>query len=240
MVDSWVRLSGRDARVVLVRVVGEDVHQRPVAPALPVRGPHVAQEGGRRMRVPRQLGPVAAPGGEGAAEHVDVFGHGLERVVALAEEQLVVARGDVLAVRPELRHPETVDVRLVSDDEVPHRQAARERGGVGGEVAPLLGGVGRGRAAGLVDGDEEAHVGVPRRLGDVAQSRELAAASARSRPAPRSTRCGSRRTPRRGPPRPVRGPRRAREASSRPRPPRRGTRIPRPRRRRRRRRRCSR
>jgi hypothetical protein len=72
-----------------------------------------------------------------------------------------------------LRHPEAVEVRLVADDEVAHGELPRERGDVGGELAPLLVALRRGAAAGVVDGEEEADVELLGRVRDVAQDVEL-------------------------------------------------------------------
>ena len=70
------------------------------------------------MRVASGIRLVAAAWRQRAPVHDGVCAHSLHRVVGVSEELLVRAGGDVLAVRPELRQPEAVDVRLVADDEV--------------------------------------------------------------------------------------------------------------------------
>src|SRR2546421_6415558 len=111
---------GRLARVVAVRVEGELVHDRLRPPARLVRRTHVRDERGRGVRVAPGVRPVDAARRDGAAEHGDLRGHGLERVVRLREERLVGGRGHVASVQAELRQPVAVQVRLVADDVVAH------------------------------------------------------------------------------------------------------------------------
>ena len=142
-------------------MVGERVHHRLVPSALAVVGAEVADELGRGVRVPRGIGIVSAPRRECPSDDADVVGHGLEGVVRLGKQRQVVARGDVLAVRPELRQPEAVEVRLVADDEVAVLgNLARERGCVGGELRPQRRRARRGAAADMLDDQERANVGL--------------------------------------------------------------------------------
>ena len=99
---------------------------------------------------------------------------GLERVVGLRQQPLVVAGGDVGAGRAELRPPEAVEVRLVADDEVVDvRQLLRERGAEGGVLRACLGRHRRRLRAPLVDGEDYPDPVELRRVGRVLQHREL-------------------------------------------------------------------
>ena len=122
-----MREVGRGARAVRVGVEVEAVHDRlrPVAGA--VEAAEVRDEGGGGVRLAARGRVVAAVRRDRAADHVDRRVDRLQRVVALRQQPLVVARGDVDPLRAELRPPEAVEVRLVADDEVVHVRAAPSR-----------------------------------------------------------------------------------------------------------------
>ncbi len=164
------------ARVVGERVDRERVHHGLRARARLVGRPHVEDELRRRMRVPRERVVVGAARGERAAEDDDVRRHRLQRVVGLGEEREVRGRGDVLAVRPELREPEAVQVRLVADRVVAHGgERLRERGDELRELRARLLGQRRRPAARMRDDEEDLHLVRGRREHRVLERREVAA-----------------------------------------------------------------
>ena len=129
---------GRQARVVLVRVDVEGVHDRRGAAGGLVRRDQVGGEDRRRMRVLACPRPVDPARRQRAADDVDARRDGLERVVGAGEQRFVRDRGGVAAVEVELRQPEAVVVRLVADDQLGQRRVApRDRGGERGEVVLL-------------------------------------------------------------------------------------------------------
>ena len=86
------RNDGRLARVVAVRVEGERVHDRPLAPGLAVRLPISAMKRYGRVRVPLRLRVVLAARRDGAADHADLRADGLQVVVRQREQGEVRAR----------------------------------------------------------------------------------------------------------------------------------------------------
>ena len=96
---------------------------------------HVGDEGRRRVRVTARSGPVDAARRHRAAVDEDVRIDRLHRVVGAREQVHVCRRGDVLAVRAELREPVAVEVRLVPDDVLADGREAPDE--VGGELAEL-------------------------------------------------------------------------------------------------------
>ena len=86
----------------------ERVHDRQRPSALAIRGAEVAQEPGRRMGLPRGVGPVGATWRDRSADHVDRLRDCLQRVVRPGQKRLVGRGGKVAASAVELRHPEPV------------------------------------------------------------------------------------------------------------------------------------
>ena len=118
---------------------GEDVHDRLRAPARPVGEAHVADERGRGLRVAWRIRVVRSARRERPSKHPDPRGDSLQAVVRPRQEADIRRRRDVLAELVELRLPEPVQVRLVPDDEIPHRrQVARECRGERDELPRLL------------------------------------------------------------------------------------------------------
>ena len=80
------------------------------------------------------FGSSAAARSEGASDDLEAGVDLLQRVVGLGQQLLVGRRGGIASVRPELRQPEEVEVRLVADDHRSHvGQLAGERRGEGRE-----------------------------------------------------------------------------------------------------------
>ena len=155
-----------------VDVDRDSVHDRLGAAARPVGRAEIEQELRRRVGRTRRR-DVAAARREPAADHLHVGVGRLQRVVGLGQERLVGCCGDVLAVRPELRHPEEVEVRLVPDDHVANGgQRLRERGHVRGESGTRLG-VRGGRRAELIDREHGLDVLSDRRVDGAAERRQI-------------------------------------------------------------------
>ena len=157
----------RQARVVLVGVHVERVHDRQRPPGRLVGGDEVVDEGGGGVRVLAGAGLVTAARRQRSADHVARRRHRLDGVVRAREQRFVRGRGGVAAVERELRQPEAVVVRLVADDHVLHgRVAAHDRGRERGEV-PLLGVAERRRlVAGVQRSDVHLEAVELRRAGD--------------------------------------------------------------------------
>src|SRR5439155_3151141 len=85
----------RRARVLTVRVEGEAVHDRPGSVELTVGGPHVRDEGGRRMSVPTGAGPIDPAWSDGAADDEDVLVSRFHRVIRAREQLDVGGRSDI-------------------------------------------------------------------------------------------------------------------------------------------------
>ena len=113
-----MRERGRDRVRLAVDVDRELVHQRPVAAARAVGGAEVADELRGGVGRPRRRGVVAPARRQVAADHGDLRADVLQRVVGRREEPLVPGRCGVAARLVELRLPEEVEVRLVSDEHV--------------------------------------------------------------------------------------------------------------------------
>ena len=143
-------------REVAVGVVADVVEQRPCPPHAAVRLAEPAdEEAGGVARVRRRVRVVVAAR-RGVRHQVQARAERLERVVAVREQERVVARRDADA-RLELRLPEVVRVDLVPDRHVVDRGVARER--VTDERAELgaLGGASRASRAGPGDRQHEPH-----------------------------------------------------------------------------------
>ena len=129
----------RDARVVLVRVERETVHERRRPAAVAVRLPQVVDEDGGRVRRPDTAPDVAAARRDRAAEHRHPRRRRLHRVVGQREQRLVGRRRSVAAVLVELRQPVAIEVRFVADDhDLQGGHPLHDRGGVGGELQLVL------------------------------------------------------------------------------------------------------
>src|SRR5213078_2574420 len=116
----------------------------------------VFDEPGRRVRVALRPWPVGSAWRERAADHLNLRGHGLERVIGAGEQLQISGGGDVLPSGAELRHPEGVQVRLVADDDVTDlREGFREGGGVCRELAARLLSVRRAAAEPVPDEHED-------------------------------------------------------------------------------------
>ena len=148
-----------DPRLLHVRMEGEDVHDRPPALALPVSLAEVADEGRGRVRVAARPRLVEAARRDGAADHGDLRGDRLQRVVGLREQRLIGGGGSVGASRLELGGPEPPEVGLVADDVVGDAEGlelGRHGDGVGDELLPRRGRERRSLPAARGDRDEQA------------------------------------------------------------------------------------
>ena len=152
VVCGWAKRR-RDRGRLAVDVDREHVHQRAAASARAVRGAEVLDERRRRVRRSRRIRVVAAARRQPAPDHGQLGVGVLERVIRDREQLLVRGRRGVTAARVELRRPEQVEVRLVADEDRPHRRKrSDESSRVGGERAPRCL-VERRRGAELVDGE---------------------------------------------------------------------------------------
>ncbi len=130
----------RDRGVRGIRVDREEVERRIAEPARAECGAEVLDEPGRRVRRPRAAGVVPAVRGQRPADHRDVRACRLDERVGRLEQPEVRGRGGVRAVPLELRHPERVRVRLVSEADHPElRDPSEDRRGVGAELHPVAG-----------------------------------------------------------------------------------------------------
>ena len=112
------------------------------------------------MRVTPRVGPVDATRRDGDTDHGHLWVGGVDRVVGLGQQRLVRGGRDVGPVRPELWHPEAVQVGLVADDDVRDRGVlAHERRGISGEVGLVLIGERRRDEACVVDRDVDLNPG---------------------------------------------------------------------------------
>ena len=171
-----MRERGRDARVLGIRVDREPVHHRAPAPAQPVRLAQVEDEARRGVGRPGRAGIVAAARRERAADHDRPRRRRLDRVVGLREQAQVGGGGRVEPLLRELRHPETVQVRLVADDHVADRgNEPWDRGGVGRELLPRGRVPGRGRRPVRIDRDDQADPVGRGRVGDPLERGQLVA-----------------------------------------------------------------
>ena len=172
--------AGRDGGVLGVRMDRQRVHHRPGEPARSVGGAEILDEHRRGVGVAAGAGAIDAARRDRAAEHPGRRIDLLQRLVGPGEHREVGGCRRVAAVGIELGQPEPVQIRLVPDDEVAHvGDLTCETRRVGGEVALVRVRQRRRAAAEVVDGDERLDPVELRRLGDVANRRDLGSARLR-------------------------------------------------------------
>jgi len=87
------------------------------------------------MSVPTGAGPVDPARRDGAADDEDALVRRLHRVIRAREQLDIGGRSGILAVRPELREPVAVQVRLVPHDVLADaRNAPDDVGSEAGEL----------------------------------------------------------------------------------------------------------